>query len=157
MRLLVSDGRGGRGHALAARGPGRVEALLKVMCIDDSRTVHAFLRKCLGEAHEAVEVVSAMDGQEAVDRFRAEPALKPDLIFLDWEMPRLDGPGTFRELRQMGVKTPVIMLTSKNEVADIAQMIEAGVDEYVLKPFTVDIILEKASSVLGVELGNAPR
>lgn len=121
--------------------------MLRVLAVDDSKTVHAFLRACLANVGRQVELVDAMDGQEAVDRVAAGE--RPDLVLLDWEMPRLDGPSTFERLRAMGVTAPIIMLTSKNDVADIARMLEAGAAEYVLKPFTSDILREKLDSVLG--------
>lgn len=126
--------------------------MLRFLSIDDSRTVHAFLRACFQHLQEPVELSSAMDGQEAVDRLAAGSSPQPDLIFLDWEMPRLNGPETFARLRAIGVSSPVIMLTSKNDVDDIMRMLEAGVAEYVMKPFTSDILREKVGAVLGVEL-----
>lgn len=116
------------------------------MVIDDSKTVHGFLGKYLADADPPCELMGAPDGAAGLATLRA--GAEPDLIFLDWEMPELDGPGTFAGLRAMGVQTPVIMLTSRNDVADIARMLEAGVDEYVMKPFTADVIYEKMSAVL---------
>lgn len=145
-----------RGAVLTRVGPG-VESVLKFLVVDDSRTVHAFMRACLQQAEGAVEMESAMDGAEAVEKLRARPPPPPDLIFLDWEMPRKNGPDTFHELRELGVQTPIIMLTSKSDIGDITRMLDAGVDEYVMKPFTADIILEKASAVLGVEIGHGSR
>jgi len=72
-----------------------------------------------------------------------------DLILLDWEMPVKDGPTTFKELKTMGLKTPVFMLTSKNNPSDIIQMLEEGVTEYMMKPFTADIVREKITMTLG--------
>lgn len=123
--------------------------MLKVLVIDDSKTIHNFVSKYLTEADPAACVESSMDGQAAVDRFRAEPASRFDVIFLDWDMPRLDGPHTLEKLRELGVRTPVIMLTSHNDVDDIGRMLEAGVEEYVMKPFTADLLIEKTEVVLG--------
>lgn len=129
--------------------------MLRLLAVDDSRTVHAFLRACVAEWGDRVVLESAMDGAEALDRLATGPP--PDLILLDWEMPRLDGPGTLARLRAAGHAMPVVMLTAKNDVADIAGMLEAGVAEYVMKPFTSDILAEKLASVLGVDLGAGPR
>lgn len=123
--------------------------MLRVLAIDDTRTVHAFLRSCLGSLPEAT-LTSVMDGQEAVDLLQRPDAPRPDLIFLDWEMPRLDGPSTYARIRELGITTPVIMLTTKSAPADILRMLDAGVAEYVMKPFTSDILLAKVASVLGV-------
>lgn len=118
-----------------------------VLCIDDSRAVHAFLKDCLKET--GYTVTSAMNGEEAVKMVEAKGGPMPfDLIFLDWEMPGLTGPQVFDKFVGLKIKTPVLMLTSKNSTDDIKTMLDKGVAEYVLKPFTRDIILEKINSIL---------
>lgn len=118
-----------------------------VLCIDDSRAVHAFLKDCLKDTDYAV--TSAMNGEEALKLVQAKGGPTPfDLIFLDWEMPGLNGPQVFDKFLEMNITTPVLMLTSKNAMADIKTMLDKGVAEYVLKPFTRDIILEKINSIL---------
>lgn len=116
------------------------------LCIDDSKSVHAFLKECLEPM--ALSIENAMNGAEGVEKFKANPSAY-DVIFLDWEMPIMDGPATFQNLKDLGIKIPVIMLTSKNEPSDIVQMIEAGVADYIFKPFTRDLIAEKIAYVMG--------
>lgn len=123
--------------------------MVRILSIDDSRTVQGFLRQCFEGWSISVDLATASDGQEAVERLAAGER-RPDLILLDWEMPRLDGPGTYAQLRRLGIQVPVVMLTSKNDVDDIARMLDAGVADYVMKPFTPDIIREKAATALGV-------
>ena len=118
----------------------------KILCIDDSKSIHAFLEECLVPVTETIDHV--YNGQEAVDKLKLNLNAF-DLIILDWEMPIKDGPTTFNELKVMGLKTPVFMLTSKNNPSDIMQMIEAGVAEYMMKPFTADIVIEKIQQTLG--------
>ena len=119
-----------------------------VLCIDDSRAVHAFLKDCLKDT--GYTVTSAMNGEEALKLVQAKGGPTPfDLIFLDWEMPVKNGPDTFSDIKQMGVNTPVIMLTSKSNPEDIAKMLDAGVNEYIMKPFNQEILLEKIQFVLG--------
>lgn len=118
----------------------------KILCIDDSKSIHAFLEECLVPITETIEHV--YNGQEAVDKLKTNLNAF-DIIILDWEMPVKDGPTTFKELSSLGLKTPVFMLTSKNNPADIMLMIEAGVTEYMMKPFTADIIIEKIQQILG--------
>lgn len=119
---------------------------LTILCIDDSKSVHVFLKHCLSEICE--NMTSVYDGEEAVELFqKSQP--KFDIIFLDWEMPKKTGPETFEEFKKMGITTPVIMLTSKNSADNIMQMLSAGVSEYVMKPFTKDILIEKIQSVIG--------
>lgn len=118
----------------------------KILCIDDSRSIHAFLKECLRPVCEKIEHV--YNGQEAIDKLKLDFNAF-DVIILDWEMPVKDGPTTFNELKKMGLTTPVFMLTSKNNPLDILQMIEAGVAEYMMKPFTSDIVIEKIQLILG--------
>lgn len=119
---------------------------INILCIDDSKAVHAFLRQCL----EPITLLweSVYNGEEAL--IRLQNNIDPfDLIFLDWEMPFIDGPATYSEFKKRGVQTPVFMLTSKNNPEEIANMLEEGVSEYILKPFTQDIILGKIQLTLG--------
>ena len=118
---------------------------IKILCVDDSKAIHAFLNECLVPIAESIEHV--FNGQEAIDKLKSNPNAF-DVIILDWEMPVKDGPTTFSEMKLIGVKTPVFMLTSKNNPLDIMQMIEAGVSEYMMKPFTSDIIIDKITQVL---------
>lgn len=119
---------------------------LKILCIDDSKSVHAFLKDCLKEI--ASDFTSANDGEQGLQVLIDEESAY-DCVFLDWEMPKKTGPEVLREARKLGVRTPIIMLTSKNKIEDIDEMIKNGVSEYVMKPFTKDIIIEKLSMVLG--------
>jgi len=114
--------------------------------IDDSRSVQAFLSQCLETV--ALSIETAPDGRAGLIKYQNNP-IGLDVIFLDWEMPIMDGPTTFKNLSDLGIKIPVIMLTSKNEPSDIVHMLEAGVADYILKPFTQDLILEKLAYVMG--------
>ena len=118
---------------------------VKILSIDDSRGVHAYLDLCFqGTPHS---LHHAMSGEEGLDWLGRQAA---DLIFLDWEMPGLTGPEVFEEISRKGIKTPVIMMTSKNKPSEIEAMLGKGVSEYVMKPFTPDIVFEKIESVLGI-------
>lgn len=119
---------------------------LKILSIDDSKAIHSYLKQCLIPID--AEIDHAFNGQEAIEKL--SPDLNAyDLILLDWEMPIKDGPTTFQELIDMGLKTPVMMISSKSHPEDIMQMLEAGVAEYMMKPFTADIVLEKIKQALG--------
>lgn len=118
----------------------------RILSIDDSKAVHAFLTKCLSPVTLSIDLAS--NGEEGIAKFKKNPG-GYDLIFLDWEMPVLNGPETFHKLTELGIKIPVLMLTSKNNPSDIMQMIDAGVADYILKPFTEDVILGKVNSVMG--------
>lgn len=117
-----------------------------ILCVDDSKAIHAFLHECLKPITETIEHV--YNGQDAVDKLKTNLNAF-DIIILDWEMPVKDGPTTFKELKDLGLVTPVFMLTSKNNPTDILQIIESGVTEYIMKPFTPDIVIEKIQKFLG--------
>jgi DNA-binding response OmpR family regulator len=124
---------------------------MNILTIDDSKSVHAFLNECFKDSLCTLD--HAYNGQEGVQKYLANPT-KYDLILLDWEMPVLTGPETFAELSKHHIQIPVIMLTSKNTVDDITQMLTAGVAEYVMKPFTQDLLLEKVESITGKPVRN---
>lgn len=119
---------------------------ISILSIDDSKAVQSFLGECVKDI--ASEFVKLPDGDDAVKYMSTTPTPQFDIIFLDWEMPIKTGPETLKEFRRMGIKTPVIMLTSKNESGDIAKLLSEGADEYIMKPFTKDIILEKVKFIL---------
>ena len=119
---------------------------LKILCIDDSKAIHAFLNECLKPIAESID--HSYNGQEAIEKIKININAY-DVIILDWEMPVKDGPTTFNELKEIGLKTPAFMLTSKNDPIDILRMIEAGVAEYMMKPFTAEILIDKITLALG--------
>jgi len=126
--------------------------MFKILMIDDSKTVHSYVKNLLLPFHEIL-VHSVFDGAEALQFLKTESDF--NIIFLDWEMPKLNGPATFLELKKSNCKVPVLMMTTKNKVTDIAYMLELGVNEYLMKPFTVDILLEKIEYITGKTFTNA--
>lgn len=111
---------------------------LKVMVIDDSKTIRRTAETLL--KNEGCEVVTATDGFEALAKITDH---KPDIIFVDIMMPRLDGYQTCALIKnnQLFKHTPVIMLSSKDGLFDKARGRIVGSEEYVTKPFTRDELL----------------
>ena len=118
---------------------------MKILSIDDSRSVHAYIQQCL--LNTECEISHAYNGEEGLRSLEGSEDV--DLILLDWEMPVMTGPEVAASLKKMGNKIPVIMLTSKNAPEDISQMLELGVSEYVMKPFTPDILIDKIEAITG--------
>jgi DNA-binding response OmpR family regulator len=117
----------------------------RVLSIDDSRAVHAFLdRSVVGTDIDLVHAESGILGMEILKREGAGISL----ILLDWEMPGKSGPEVLAEIRASGSSVPVIMVTSKNDPSEIERMLKLGAIEYIMKPFTPDILLEKVNSIL---------
>ncbi len=119
---------------------------LKVMVIDDSKTIRRTAETLLQK--EGCEVVSANDGYEALAKITDH---KPDIIFVDIMMPRLDGYQTCALIKQNGAfkKTPVILLSSKDGLFDRARGRMVGSEKYLTKPFTRDELVDAIQSVLG--------
>ena len=120
--------------------------MFKILIIDDTKSVHAFVKNLLSKSKE-IETVSVFNGAEGVELLKKDTSF--DLIFLDWEMPVLTGPETFQKMKEMNIKIPTIMMTTKNAPEDIAKMLGMGVSEYLMKPFTIDILFEKIEFVSG--------
>ncbi|GAB4168697.1 MAG: twitching motility response regulator PilG [Wenzhouxiangellaceae bacterium] len=120
---------------------------LKVLVIDDSRTIRKSAETMLGK--EGCEVLTADDGFEALALIHEH---RPDLIFVDIMMPRLDGYQTCAIIKSNEAfrSTPVIMLTSKDGLFDKARGRIVGSDHYLTKPFTRDELLQAVRE-------NAPR
>ena len=105
---------------------------VKVLVVDDEPGVRAALQRAL--ALERHEVSLAEDGQQALDAL-AESAV--DAIVLDVMMPRVDGLEVCRRLRAAGDRTPVLMLTARDAIDDRVDGLDAGADDYLVKPFAL--------------------
>ena len=120
--------------------------MFRILIVDDTKSVHAFVKSLLSKCPE-IESTSVHDGAQALSHLRKDSNY--DLILLDWEMPNLNGPSTFEQLKSLGFKIPTIMMTTKNASEDIEKMLTMGVSEYLMKPFTIDILFEKIEYVSG--------
>lgn len=121
---------------------------MKILLVDDTRSVHLFIKASLPMSQIAFD--DAYNGSEAMTIMANGGNY--DLILLDWEMPIMDGPTTLKAMRNQGITTPIIMVTTKNEPKDIEEALLNGANEYVLKPFTAEILREKIAFVTGSEV-----
>ena len=113
---------------------------MRVLVAEDDVRLAALLEQSLSEAGWEVEVVH--DGRSAYGR--ALPDGVPyDVLLLDWMLPELDGVAVCRKLRELGVTTPVLMLTARGDVRDRIQGLDAGADDYLPKPFDLDELLAR--------------
>ena len=114
------------------------------LVVDDSRVVRKVARRILES--NGFEVTEAADGQKAQDACREH---LPDCVLLDWNMPVIDGITFLRNLRsEFGPdKPPVVFCTTENDMTHIEQAIEAGAQEYIMKPFDEDILTGKFAQV----------
>jgi two-component system response regulator MprA len=105
----------------------------RVLVVDDEPGVRVALERAL--RLEAYEVELAADGREALDRMAG--AAPPDAVVLDVAMPHVDGLEVCRRLRAAGDRTPVLMLTARDAVDDRVEGLDAGADDYLVKPFAL--------------------
>ncbi|NRA63788.1 MAG: response regulator [Pseudobacteriovorax sp.] len=117
---------------------------MKILVTDDSKSVHGFIEAMFAETEHTL--LHAYDGQQAIDTVAGEQNI--DVILLDWEMPNVTGVEALKKLRDGGSEIPIVMVTSKNNVKDISEALTFGADEYIMKPFTKDILFEKLEMVL---------
>ena len=114
------------------------------LIVDDSSTMRSIARRMLRQL--GYECDEASDGAAALDRIRSNGA---DLVLLDWEMPVMDGLETLKALRaeDWGRKPKVVMCTSLKDMDRMVAAINAGADEYVMKPYDAEILAGKLSAV----------
>jgi DNA-binding response OmpR family regulator len=116
--------------------------LPRILVVEDELPMRTVLRDCL-ERH-GYRVLLAADGASALDKALRE---KPDLIVLDVMMPRLDGFAVCAELRRLGNPAPVLFLTAKGSVEDRVAGLDAGADDYLVKPFSREELLARVRAL----------
>ena len=116
---------------------------MKALVIDDSRAIRMVIKKILNGI--GVESVEAEDGRDALEKLRATDGIEVCLV--DWNMPVMNGYDFICEVRANPAyeQLKLMMVTTENESGQILKALNAGVDEYVMKPFSDEVILEKLS------------
>jgi two-component system response regulator MprA len=122
-------------------GAGGVPA--RVLVVDDEPAVREALTSSL--AFEGYDVAEAADGVAALEQMERT---RPDLVVLDVLMPRMDGLTACRRLRTAGWAVPVLMLTARDMVGDRVTGLDAGADDYLVKPFELDELLARVRALL---------
>ncbi len=114
------------------------------LIVDDSKVIRMVARKILQELE--FDIAEAVDGQDALESCKKS---MPDAVLLDWNMPVMSGIDFLKNLRTLpgGDKAVVIFCTTENDVEHIQEAIEAGANEYIMKPFDSEIIQAKFSQV----------
>ncbi len=111
----------------------------KALIMDDSRVMRSILAKIL--AQRGFETVSASNGREALDIMEHEGSAI-SIILADWNMPVMDGMEFLKALRAQPrfASVPVMMVTSETDVSHVAEALNAGANEYIMKPFNAEIV-----------------
>ncbi len=114
---------------------------MKVLLVDDSGTMRAIQKRCLFKLGIAEgDIVEADNGQAALALFETD---RFDIVLTDWNMPVMDGLTLLKEIRSRDQEIPIVMITTEAERARVVTAIEAGVSDYLVKPFTADALNAK--------------
>lgn len=126
-----------------------MESKIQVLVIDDSRTMRLILGRMLRDL--GLDVTEASNGRDALAQLDA--GLSPSVILVDWNMPEMTGIEFVEAVRRPPYESTakLVMVTTETEVPQVRRALESGADEYVMKPFTSDAIIEKLQ-LLGVQI-----
>jgi two-component system, chemotaxis family, chemotaxis protein CheY len=116
---------------------------MKFLVVDDSATMRRILINSLQRIGYST-CVEAGDGAEALEKF--DPTI--EFVITDWNMPNMSGIEFTKALRQVAPSVPILMVTTRSVREDIIAAIQAGVNNYVVKPFTPQVLKEKIDAVL---------
>ncbi len=119
---------------------------MKVLVADDSGIMRKIIARSLN-ACGVSDIVEAADGKEAWDLFRAEPC---DIVLTDWNMPEMSGLELLQTIRGSGSDVPVIMITTEAEKTRVIEAIQAGVTDYLCKPFEQEELRDKLEKYVAV-------
>ena len=124
---------------------------MRALIVDDSRTMRRIVGKVVKE-NGFEFIVEAENGEEAMTRLRAATADAPlQLALVDWNMPVMDGLSFVKAARAEGfAELPIIMITTEGSMEYVTRAIEAGANEYLMKPFTKESLRDKLA-LLGFE------
>jgi two-component system chemotaxis response regulator CheY len=116
--------------------------MAKALVVDDSKAIRMILSRTLKEL--GYEVREASNGREAIEVMASENN-KVKLVLADWNMPEMNGLDLLKQLRQNPelASLVVVMVTTETEMGQMSAALEAGANEYVMKPFTREILVEK--------------
>jgi len=113
--------------------------IMKVLVVDDSGVMRKIIIRSLNSVG-VTDIVEAADGQQAIDLFKSDTF---DMILTDWNMPGKTGMDVLVEVRATGSEVPIIMVTTETQKGQVIAAIQAGVTDYLTKPFEADELRAK--------------
>jgi two-component system chemotaxis response regulator CheY len=125
---------------------------MKVLLVDDSRTIRNIEKKTFAQLG-CSDVMEAADGVEALQQIGQT---RPDLVLIDWNMPNMDGITLVRKIRETDKTLPLIMCTTEAEKSRVIEAVQAGVNNYLVKPFTPETLKEKVEATMAKVAAGAP-
>ena len=117
---------------------------MKILLVHNSRTIRNIQKNTLASM-DYTDIREAADGVEALAVLNEQ---RPDLMLVDWNMPNMDGITMVRKVRETDKTLPMIMVTTEAEKARVIEALKAGVNNYVVKPFTAETLSEKIDQTM---------
>jgi two-component system chemotaxis response regulator CheY len=124
-----------------------MDTSIKILIVDDFATMRRIMKNILKQLG-FLNITEADDGTTALEQLNAN---KFDLIISDWNMPKMSGLDLLKTVRSTGEfsKIPFLMVTAEAQKQNVIEAVQAGVSNYVVKPFTAEAISEKLEKILG--------
>ncbi len=122
---------------------------MRVLVVEDARDMNVLIGKILKKAGYSVD--GCFDGEEALEYLMGA---EYDAVLLDVMIPKLDGYGVLKHIREKGIETPVMFLTAKDAVADRVKGLDLGADDYLVKPFDFDELLARIRTMTRKRAGS---
>src|SRR5947209_14458706 len=119
---------------------------MRVLVADESQTTRSIVRRAL-ESLGVRKTVEASDGPQALEMLKASRGF--NLIVTDWNMPVKSGGELIHEIRALDPEVPIVMITSEADKWRVLEAIKAGVSDYLIKPFTTDLLRSKLEQFIG--------
>jgi len=119
---------------------------MKVLVVDDSGIMRKIIIRSLN-ACGVSDICEAADGRQGLSKFQAESI---DIVLTDWNMPEMSGLELLRAIRALGSQVPVIMITTEGEKQNVIEAIQAGVTDYLCKPFEQEDLRSKLDKYVAV-------
>ncbi len=123
---------------------------MKALVVDDSKSMRNIVKAGLKQMKAFGEIKEAVNGVDALEKIKSEGPF--DLVLLDWYMPEMEGYDCLVEIRKKPEwnDTKVMMVTTENQQENVIKAVMAGANEYLMKPFTPEMLEEKVKMVLGL-------
>ena len=124
---------------------------MKLLVVDDSSTMRRIIKNTLARLGHK-DVLEGADGVEGWDALNANPDI--NMLITDWNMPEMNGLELVKKVRADSRFTdlPIIMVTTEGGKAEVITALKAGVNNYIVKPFTPQVLKEKLGAVMGIEM-----
>jgi len=113
---------------------------MKILVVDDSSTMRRIICNALKQIGQS-DVIEAEDGCQGLAKVKADPGI--GLVLTDWNMPNMNGFEFLQKIRESNKDIPIVMVTTEAEKGNVLSAIKAGANNYIVKPFTPEILTEK--------------